>query len=421
MTAEISVQIQPLVTGIGGPSEASRQVASAGIVTVNPPSNFLKFAGTSFEHWILPIIPTKAKLKTLQDGKPGIDSKNLGKVPGRYLSREGAWVGFANWSHHRAGKRNLEEWQGWQSAAVPIAIGIQTAEFPVVDIDSDDPSIAEAIHILALTFLGWSPVRCREGSPKRVLCYKWTPGPNRDRRPVSKQRFAFTDKEGKTHAVEILGRGQQVVIEGPHAKGNMHYWLSGKGLTKSYDELVDIGEVEAWRFLNAVRQWVEEQGFVPVRMSLPNSGKASAKAFKIDDPENPNLAKDFGLLARAIKAIDINDPKLDDYDTWCTLFRAMWAACGGDRAFHADHILPWLDGNPQNLEDDMEAKLASFRDSQVGAEHIYRWAAHCGHPEFYEEYRGEYAKAMFDALPDNPADAQGADGSAGGAQGAGGG
>jgi hypothetical protein len=38
----------------------------------------------------------------------------------------------------------------------------------------------------------------------------------------------------------------------------------------------------------------------------------------------------------------------------------MWAACGGDQAFYTVHILPGLLTNPENKEEDMEAKLASF-------------------------------------------------------------
>ena len=101
----------------------------------NPSSDFLKFANTPFESWILPIIPAKATLKPREDGKPGIAPKRLGKIPGKYVARAGAWAGF-NWQDHRTTKDDLKQWQGWQTPDVPIAIGMRTAEFPVVDIDS---------------------------------------------------------------------------------------------------------------------------------------------------------------------------------------------------------------------------------------------------------------------------------------------
>jgi AAA domain len=348
----------------------------------NPPSDFLKFADTPFEGWILPIIPAKATLKPREDGKPGIAPENLGKIPGRYVASAGAWVGFINWQSHWADKNDLERWQGWQTHDTPIAIGMRTAEFPVVDIDSDDPEIVEAIQALASRCLGWSPVRRREDSPRRVLCYKWTPGPNRDRAPVRKMRFAFTDKEDKVHVVEILGSGQQVVIEGPHAKGKMHYWLDGKGLKESHGELVDIAAEEASKFLTAVREWTEEQGFASVKLTLPTVSDR-ATAVKIEDATSEHRATDMELLARCVRAIDINDEQLADYDAWIALLVAIKAAAGGDRDFFLNVVWPWLEGNAQNAYgiEEMEAKWNSFRDSRLGAEFVYRCAATFGFTE----------------------------------------
>jgi hypothetical protein len=53
--------------------------------------------------------------------------------------------------------------------------------------------------------------------------------------------------------------------------------------------------------------------------------------------------------------------------------------------------LPWLEGNPQNLEDDMEAKLASFHDSQVG----YEWAWEFGFKDALTILNGEEAEKLF--------------------------
>ena len=265
-------------------------------------------------------------------------------------------------------------------------------------------------------------VRRRDGSIRFVLAYR------RDEHSAPFGKLFFVgvrkgedprDPNVQKHRFEILANGTHWVMEGPHAKGAMHYWENEINPVEVYNEIPLVTKSNAFALHADLLQNCGDAGLEFIALGGMRTAANRAPAVKIEDPKSPLLAKDLGLLARAIKAIDINDPKLADYDTWCTLFRAMWAACGGDRAFYADHILPWLDGNPQNLEDDMEAKLASFRDSQVGAEHIYWWAAQCGHPEFYEEYRGEYAKAMFDALPVDTSQAGGADGSAGGSPGIG--
>src|ERR1700720_2758859 len=44
-----------------------------------------------------------------------------------------------------------------------------------------------------------------------------------------------------------------------------------KGLKESHGKLVDIAAMEASKFLTAVREWTEEQGFTPVKLSLPTS------------------------------------------------------------------------------------------------------------------------------------------------------
>jgi hypothetical protein len=322
-----------------------------------PASNFLKYIGTPFERYILPIIPAGAEIKEDTDDEKGstLTAAHLGKIPGKFIPAIKKWVGFFAWQRHRTTTAHLERWQGWQDpdkAGVPIAIGLQTAEFPVVDIDSDDPDIVEAICSLATEHLGWSPARCREESPRRVLCYKWTPGSNRDRAPVQKMRLAFTDDEEKPHVVEILGFGQQVVIEGPHAKGKMHYWLNEMGLAESHGELVDISAHEASCFLAAIREWAQKQGFTLAKLALPTMSNRGP-SIKIGE-ESAHLASNMEVLAQCVRAIDINDDRLADYDSWIKLLVAIKAVCGGEHDFFLNVVWPWLEGNAENASRGIE-------------------------------------------------------------------
>ena len=55
--------------------------------------------------------------------------------------------------------------------------------------------------------------------------------------PITKARFEFkilSSTEDDRPAIEVLGQGQQVVAEGPHAKGAMHYWQDGIGLIEAF-------------------------------------------------------------------------------------------------------------------------------------------------------------------------------------------
>jgi hypothetical protein len=90
------------------------------------------------------------------------------------------------------------------------------------------------------------------------------------------------------------------------------------------------------------------------------------------------------FLARCVRAIDINDEQLADYDAWIVLLVAIKTACGGDRDFFLNVVRPWLEGNAENGErgvEEMEAKWNSFRDSSLGAEFVYRCAAKFGFTE----------------------------------------
>jgi hypothetical protein len=355
----------------------------------NPPSDFVKFAGTDFEPYILPIIPVGARLTE----NSSLNPEQLGKIPGQWLPDVKAWRGYVNWQDRwaRSGKKDLERRQSWQAeyaqaiAAVrpiAIAVGMNTRVFNCFDIDSDDPVIADKIEPLIAEQMGGTPlVRLRHGSCRRVLFYEY----DQHTAPIRKHRLAFGDAQGNKHIVEYLAHGQQVVIEGPHAKGTMHYWREG-GLLEHRawlaDNLVNGDQVE--KCMRALGEWLDDaEGLDRIKLTVP-TGSSRASAIKIDDPGSPHLASDMDLLARAVRAIDLNDPRLDDYLTWIALVIAVKAACGGRHEFYEEVVWPWLQTNPINVLPDesgvegdirMLDKWNSIKDAQNGADFIYEWAA----------------------------------------------
>src|ERR1700760_4819576 len=87
----------------------------------HPLSDFLKFIGTDFERYILPIIPASARLS--ENSK--LTEGQLGKIPGLWLPEERAWIGFKNWSNHYVYAKawSLRHWQRWQTesgAVIPV-------------------------------------------------------------------------------------------------------------------------------------------------------------------------------------------------------------------------------------------------------------------------------------------------------------
>ncbi len=173
-------------------------------------TNFLKFEGTEFQKFILPIIPGGAVLSPSSK----IVAGQLGKIPGK-LTDDG-WAGFANWPANRTKPTQLLRWQEWQEQGkLVIPAGLSLALYHALDIDCDDFTIAMCLEGIAREHLGITPVvRCRHGSPRRVLIYR-----HEDHTaPITKQSWSFEDTEQKRHLAEFLATGQFVVIEGPHAK-----------------------------------------------------------------------------------------------------------------------------------------------------------------------------------------------------------
>jgi len=112
-------------------------------------SGFLKFADTEFQDFILPIIPASSQLSL----NSALDANQLGKIPGK-LTPDG-WVGFHNWSNHRAKLTQLERWQLWQvDYGIVIPVGLNMYLHHALDLDTDDPEIAKVMEEISYEHLG---------------------------------------------------------------------------------------------------------------------------------------------------------------------------------------------------------------------------------------------------------------------------
>ena len=373
----------------------------------HPPSNFLKYRKTVFAPYILPIIPVGAKLRA--DSK--VVPEQIGKIPGRYFPGNGEWSGFRAWSTNRTTSTALEHWQVWQSptpdgCGVSIAIAIRTKIVLAVDIDADDEEVANDLELHVIMMMGHpGAIRRRHGSPRRVMFYAH----NVRTMPVTKMRLEFkilaTDQKA---AIEILGDGQQVVLEGPHAKGAMHYWQNDVGLIEGLDALrrnqKTVDDFDA--LMLHLKGWIDtDDRFERVTMKLPSHGERG-ESIPISDLMSPHVADDKDMLARAIAAIDINSPKLASYDRWIDLFRAMKAACSGDDQFYAEHILPKMMEHPGNAAggvEKMESHWHSFTSSSFGADHVYQTAAAFGFTEGLDNAQDIFANQPLPTVGDGPA------------------
>jgi len=276
----------------------------------NQGSNFLKYAVSPLRQYILPIIPAGANLGPDSSLPPD----NLGKVPGTYSRSQGCWYGHPGWQRHVTKVGDLRRWEGWQkqepgSPGVPVPIGIRLSPLIGADFDINNGAVSAWAQGIAVETLGEAlAVRIREGSCRVMSFYLQDA---RTALPITKNRIAFKlpATGDEVHLIEILGLGQQAVIEGPHAKGAMHRWRGDKGLADLKrgdvrpEQLISVEHVT--KFMQAIRAGVQEQGGEIVRGTSGATRDRSAE-HDIASPDNPHRIKEDELprLTRCMQAID---------------------------------------------------------------------------------------------------------------------
>jgi hypothetical protein len=198
----------------------------------------------------------------------------LGKVPGEYLG-DGLWRGFGRFTQHIATDADIAKWDSWPG----VGVGLLARNHPAVDIDVTDPDLADKIHKLAVEMLRLAP--CRTGNaPKRLLMYRGT--------PMRKRRLQY-ETGG---AVEILGNGQQYVVDGTHPKTEKRYvWDIDPISFAEIGLLVEITEAQIEAFLDACAE------LAPVK------SKSGAKGPEVREAHGGIAAADLASLPEALLSL----------------------------------------------------------------------------------------------------------------------
>jgi hypothetical protein len=334
-------------------------------------SDFMKYGNAGFLDDLLPIIPPDANLDP-----NGSSYKNLlasrGKVPGT-LTAKGQWVGREKWTERSATFFDLRKWQSWSAG-----IGMQGRSYPAVDIDVSDPDLAEKIQHLAFEALGAAPIRFGNGS-RRVLVYRCE--------GLRKQRLEFllprtsdtTDPKASCTAnpkmaVELLGVGQQYVVEGIHPRTNSPYrWYGQSPADLGPAGLTEITPSQADEFFDRLAALLKELGCTSVAKTAARVTAGSAVQ------QIALLAPSVDHIARALAAV----PNEVDYDTWIKVGMAIKASAGPE---HADAgFALWDDWSAQwpNDPEEVLTKWEGFKPPfKVGWTFLARFATEYGDGSF---------------------------------------
>ena len=140
--------------------------------------------------------------------------------------------------------------------------GIITHRTPAIDID-----VADELQELAERMIGKSAVRTGR-APKRAMLF-------RADKPLSKLSTPlFVSPDGRTHKVEILGWGQQIVVHGTHPDTQAPYtWgHTEPGSDLKADALPLLTAEKANEFITAAAQCMIAHGWTPKKKTNGAAG-----------------------------------------------------------------------------------------------------------------------------------------------------
>jgi hypothetical protein len=378
--------------------------------------SFNDYAEAGFTGELLPILPPDAPINPGSPARENLE-RSRGKVPGKKSS--GGWFGFGGWSQYHSGPEDYALWDNWNAG-----IGLQGRKYPAVDIDVDNEGVACAIKELALFVLGPAAVRIGRGSrcilifsgegfTKRRLAFslpgrdensaaEFLPGPEvlrptgRDFSGVGAGRGedeAPATPASSAHAIELLGDGQQYVIEGIHPKTLKPYrWEDGvspllggaSGVT-----VVTMDEVNA--FFDAAEQMLVERFDATI---LSSSAASIAKG--------SGATLQAGLLAPSLEAVEHALAAIEndlEYDEWIQVMAATKGATDG-QGF--DIFADWSSQGGKDDPDVTEQKWESLRSPyQLG----WGWLSRMAGSKSGGAFNGatEEFDEVASTLPDEPA------------------
>jgi hypothetical protein len=154
---------------------------------------------------LIPIVPPDAPLSPMSRLRPD----QLGKVPGELGPH--AWRGLAGWENMSFTREQIEK-----HVRSGAGFGLRTRHFPTLDADVLDEDVALAVEETIVRTIGVGPKRVGR-APKFAM-------PCRSDQPFTKMRLALRGEDGSDWgAIEVLGDGQQFVVEGLHPKTRQPY------------------------------------------------------------------------------------------------------------------------------------------------------------------------------------------------------
>ena len=200
---------------------------------------------------------------------------------------QGQNPGGEDWPNLAVDDDSLRRWAG-------LNTGLRTKWTPALDADIMDPEAAAAVGATAIEWFegrGKIPIRFGQ-SPKRALFF-------RTAAPFKKMAQYFRAPSGKTHKIEILGDGQQIIVAGIHPDTKEPYTFHGDPIWNvEREDLVEVTEHEMRQLLTYLTEMlVSEFQFVATQANGQDRDHGDNSTVARHHPRDP--VDDDEMLAGA--------------------------------------------------------------------------------------------------------------------------
>jgi len=258
---------------------------------------------------------------------------------------------LSNWSRIKSTQELIQSWDADSS------IGITTGEVVAIDIDCYDKHVTNAIVKYCNQNIGRGLARIGK-APKALLLF-------RTDTPMSKSVSAkFSDPDGNTNCIEILGKGQQLVAYGIHPDTQQEYrWPKACPYTVPVENLPTINAEQITKLFSffddtAPSKW--QRSSTSAALQQPAANQDNVVNFEhMKQPTGLSTAE----IQRHLSLMDA-----EPYDEWLLVGQALHHEFDGGY----DGLTHWVDWSSNASSYDghelLESKWESFsalRDESV--------------------------------------------------------
>ena len=258
---------------------------------------------------------------------------------------------LSNWSRIKSTQELIKSWDA------DASIGITTGEVVAIDIDCYDKHVTNAIVKYCNQNIGRGLARIGK-APKALLIF-------RTDAPMSKSVSAkFSDPDGNTNCIEILGKGQQLVAYGIHPDTQQEYrWPKACPYTVPVENLPTINAEQITKLFSffdntAPSKW--ERSSTGSALQQPAANQDNVLNFE-------HMKQPTGISSTELKRhLSLMDA--EPYDEWLLVGQALHHEFDGG----FDGLTHWVDWSSNASSYDghelLESKWASFsalRDEAV--------------------------------------------------------